>query len=81
VRDEPTVQAAKSLFHTGCSTPCAGVPLDVPLIIVVFIPLHPKKQPPAEAYKRSYELAQLQLPRAPSAAPACVILRDVLLAV
>jgi hypothetical protein len=25
VRDELTVQAAKSLFHTGCSTPGAGV--------------------------------------------------------
>jgi hypothetical protein len=39
VRDEPTVQAATSLFHTGCSTPGgAGVSLGVgvppwPLIV------------------------------------------------
>jgi hypothetical protein len=32
VRDEPAVQAAKSLFHTGCSIPGAGVPLGVPLV-------------------------------------------------
>jgi hypothetical protein len=32
VRDEPTVQAAKSLFHTDCSTPGASGPLGVPLV-------------------------------------------------
>jgi hypothetical protein len=44
VRDEPTVQAAKALFHTGCSTPGAGVSVGVPLVtcapLVVFHTIH-----------------------------------------
>jgi hypothetical protein len=40
VRDEPTVQAAKSLFHTGCPTPGEDVLLGVPLALVGLVVFH-----------------------------------------
>jgi hypothetical protein len=73
LRDEPTVQAARSLLHTGSSAPCAGVPLGVPLTLVVFHTAHYTQRPAVEWH--SFPAS----PR-PSAAPACVILCDVLLA-
>jgi hypothetical protein len=48
VRDKPTVQAAKSPFHTGCSTPgegnvLFGVPLALALALVVFQTIYPAR--------------------------------------